>query len=368
MPFPDLFNVQFWWIVVLAMILLVPLRHAGLRRWAFAAINLLMIVLMLKSQVVAVLALVAAGWLVLRIGGGRMGTMATTAVGLAAMGLFLVHKRPDLVASTGVERIEPVLGAIGYSYVVLRWIEMTRAVRSGRHPLPDPISTINYLLPFHMLAAGPIQSFDEFVAQPAVPRPLSAAGALRAIERIAFGLSKKYVVAQAIQRAFLTDFHAGGMYMLLEVQLTYFWLYMDFSAYSDIAVGLGRLIGFEAPENFNHPYLARNMVMFWERWHISLSMFIRRNLFIPTQLTLTRYDGGQHPLIIAAVAFVVAFVPCGLWHRVGWPWAAWGLYHAAGLTICTAYRQWLTRKLGRKGVLRYMDDPRIRLAMTTLTF
>lgn len=368
MLFPDLFNVQFWWIVALAMIVLVPLRHAGLRRWTFAAINLLMIALMLKSGVVAVLAMVAVGWLVLRVGGGRFATIATTAAGLAALGLFLVHKRPDLVTSSGVARIEPVLGAIGYSYVVLRWIEMARAVRSGRHPLPDPIATINYLLPFHMLAAGPIQSFDEFRAQPAIPRPLSAAGALRAIERVAFGLFKKYVVAQAIQRAFLTGFHAGGMYTLLEVQLTYIWLYLDFSAYSDIAVGIGRLIGFEAPENFNHPYLARNMVMFWERWHISLSMFIRRNLFIPAQLVMTRYDGGRHPLRIAALAFLVAFVPCGLWHRIGWPWVAWGLYHAAGLTISTAYRQWLTRKLGRKGVLQYMENPWIHLVMSALTF
>lgn len=368
MRFPDVYNVQFWWVVAVAMMVLIPLRHPGLRKWAFATINLLMVWLMLKSGVLAALAIVAVGWVALRAGGRWTGGIATAAVAVAALGLFLIHKRPELGAGTNLERIDPILGAIGYSYVVLRWLDMARAVRAGCHPLPDLPGAVNYLMPFHMLAAGPVQSFDEFLARPAVPAPLSSAQALHAIERIATGLFKKYVVAQAIQRMFLTGFHAGGMYTILEIQLTYIWLYLDFSAYSDIAVGIGRLIGFEAPENFRGPLLARNIVVFWERWHISLSMFIRRNLFIPIQLALTRRDGGRHPLAVASMAFAASFLLCGVWHRVDGAWAAWGLYQAGGLITCTAYRQALTRRLGRKGVLRYMDGPRIRMAMTALTF
>ena len=93
-----------------------------------------------------------------------------------------------------------------------------------------------------MLAAGPIQSYDDFATQPAVPPPLDAR-ALRAMERVTSGLFKKFVLANYLDRLFLTGFHAGGAYFLLEVQLNFIWLYLDFSAYSDVAVGLGSLLG-----------------------------------------------------------------------------------------------------------------------------
>ena len=147
-----------------------------------------------------------------------------------------------------------------------------------------------------------------------------------ATERIANGLFKKYVLAQGLEALLLTGFHAHGAYTILEIQLTYLWLYLDFSAYSDIAVGIGRLIGVATPENFNRPYLARNVIDFWERWHISLSMFIRRNVFIPIQLTLMRRTSGRAPLWIASFAFVVSFLLCGLWHSLSWVWVAWGLF------------------------------------------
>src|SRR5262249_12038953 len=149
----------------------------------------------------------------------------------------------------------------------------------------DLPSTINYLLPFHMLAAGPIQAYDDFAQQPALPKLATLRDVLMGMERIAAGLFKKFVLAYCLQKLFLTDFHADGPYFLIELQVFYVWLYLDFSAYSDIAVGVGTLIGVATPENFNHPLIARNTIDFWDRWHMSLSQFIRRNLFIPVQMS-----------------------------------------------------------------------------------
>ena len=107
------------------------------------------------------------------------------------------------------------------------------------------------------------------------------------------------------------------------MQLNYLWLYLDFSAYSDIAVGVGRLMGVATPENFNRPYLARNMIDFWERWHISLSLFIRRNMFIPIQLALMRRTDGRRPLLVASVGVhrLVPALRALAQHRprTGWP-------------------------------------------------
>ncbi len=385
MSYPDLYNVEFWWVVGLALIVLVPLADARARKWALAAINLSIFALMLKGGLLVVLGMAAGAWLLLgacaigsRAGGAGpaapglvaryLPRLAMAGGGLVVLGLFVINKLPALGASAGLGRLAPVLSAMGFSYVALRWLDAARVLRDGGRRAPDLAATINYLLPFHMLAAGPIQSYDEFTAQPPVPAPLTRWAALRAIERISLGLFKKYVLAQALERLFLTGFHSQGAYVLLEVQLIYLWLYLDFSAYSDVAVGLGRLIGVATPENFNRPYLARNVIDFWERWHISLSMFIRRNVFIPMQLAGMRATGGRAPLWIASAAFVVAFLLCGLWHSIGWVWAAWGLYQAIGLIICNLYRHFLTRRLGRKGVLSYMANGRIRLVAMLLTF
>ncbi len=129
---------------------------------------------------------------------------------MATLILFVIHKLPRLGDEAGLGAINPILTAVGFSYVALRLFDVARSVSDGRRPPPDLPSTLNYLLPFHMLAAGPIQSYDDFVAQPAVPAPLSATAALRSIERVSGGLFKKYVLAQGLERLFLTGFHAPG--------------------------------------------------------------------------------------------------------------------------------------------------------------
>jgi len=252
--------------------------------------------------------------------------------------------------------------------VALRIVEVFRAVGEGRHPAPGLLATINYVVPFHMLAAGPIQGYDEFVAQPPVPPPLSARDALEAAERIALGLVKKFVLAYVLQELFLTGFRAHGPYLLWEAQVFSIWLFLDFSGYSDVAVGAGRLLGVATPENFHRPYFARNLINYWERWHISLSMFIRRNLFIPVQLTLMRRTAGRHALWCASAAFGVAFVFCGLWHGMTVRFLLWGLLHAVGLIVVNLYRHWLTRRLGAQGVRQYLADWRIRAAAVLVTF
>jgi D-alanyl-lipoteichoic acid acyltransferase DltB (MBOAT superfamily) len=218
-------------------------------------------------------------------------------------------------------------------------------------------ATVNYLLPFHMLLAGPIQSYEDFLAQPAVPPAPEVEATLASIERIASGMFKKYVVAHAIESLFLTGYRASGWYTLLEIQLSYLWLYLDFSAYSDVAIGVGGLIGVATPENFRAPLRARNLIDYWERWHITLSQFIRRDLFIPIQLALVRRTDGRRPLLAASLAFTASFLLCGLWHSVSLRWLGWGAMHAAGLVACNLYRAWLLRRLGRKGLNAYMARP-----------
>ncbi len=359
-PTIDLTTPGFWLVALLAAAVMTPITHGSLRRWVWAVVNLLFVAWMLQLRVGEAVAGVAVAYLGFRVLGckGNRGSrgwgMLVAAVGLAlVVGLFVLHKLPGVSHDLGMSSVNPLLLAVGFSYVFLRLIDAGRVIYEGGRAPPDLASTVNYLLPFHMLAAGPIQSYEDFVGQPAVPKAISAVEALGGFERIALGLFKKFVVAYMIQKIFLTDFYATGPYFLFEVQMHYLWIYLDFSAYSDIAVGIGRLMGVRTPENFDRPYLARNMIDFWERWHISLSQWVRRNLFIPIQLSLARRAGGKRALLIATVAFTVSFLLCGLWHGISWPFFAWGAMHALGLVVTNAYRYWLTKWLGRKGVKAY---------------
>jgi D-alanyl-lipoteichoic acid acyltransferase DltB (MBOAT superfamily) len=369
----DLYSGQFWWYIGFALLALVPLTRARARRWTFALLNLGFLALYTQpgraKSFLFILGGILACWFFLRWIARRGASPLPIVVGGATiLFLFFLHKLPHLGGRLGLSQAESILAVTGFSYVALRLVDVGRAVIDGRHRPPDLASTINYLLPFHMLAAGPIQAYDDFIAQPEVPPALTARQSLAFLERIVSGLFKKFVLANYIDRLFLTGFHGHGPYFLLEMQFNYLWIYLDFSAYSDVAIGLGGLMGVATPENFNRPYVSRNVIEFWERWHISLSQFIRRNLFIPIQLALVRRTDGRLPLFSASVAFGVSFLLCGLWHSISLPWLAWGTFQALGLIVCNLYRHALTKRLGRKGVNRYLTNRWIYVAAVILTF
>jgi D-alanyl-lipoteichoic acid acyltransferase DltB (MBOAT superfamily) len=226
---------------------------------------------------------------------------------------------------------------------------------------------VNYLLPFHMLAAGPIQAYDDFARQAGVPAPLTTRDTLDATQRVAGGLFKKFVLAYALQKVFLTDLQANGPWFVIEVQLLLLWLYLDFSAYSDIAVGLGRLMGVATPENFDRPWLSRNLIEFWDRWHISLSQWIRRNLFIPIQLNLMRRYPRTDPVLIASLAIGVSFFMAGIWHGLSRGWLIWGAMHAIGLVTVRLYTGWMQDNRTPTQIATYRDNRLVLLATRGLT-
>ena len=366
----DLATWTFWLAVLAGVLLLGPRAGGQSRSILFATVNLGFIGLFAGPIVVAAAATICMfAWALARLL-HRTGATAwsVTPALLVPLALFTGYKLPAADEALKSTWINPILLALSFSYIMLRLFDMHRAMWERRLRIPTLIDTINYLLPFHMLAAGPIQSYEDFVTQPGEPRRVDRDAVLSGLGRIAFGAFKKFVVAAALQETFLTGFSEGGWYWLLEMQICFLWLYIDFSAYSDIAVGVGRLLGVHTPENFNKPYLARNLVVFWERWHISLSMWIRRNIFMPVQLTMLRRTAWRRPLLCASVAFSIAFFLCGLWHAVDIRFAAWGALHAIGLVVATNYRAILVRRLGAAGVKRYMANRWIEVAAVVITF
>ena len=359
---------HFWLIAGAAIVALRVLIAPAARQYAWAALNVLFLWFVLGVQLVWLLA--AGTLLYLIFQAYRRATARlylTIGIAVAGSALFLAYKSAFLTHVPGGLPVQQVLAGIGFSFVFLRVVDLGRALQDGRHEPPGPADLINYLVPFHMLAAGPIQAFDDFARQPRVPEPLSNAEALDGVQRVAWGLFKKFVLAYALQKVFLTDLQAGGLWFVLEVQVLLLWLYLDFSAYSDVAVGLGRLMGVATPENFDKPWLSRNMIEFWDRWHISLSQWVRRNLFIPIQLNLMRRYPRTNPLVIASVAIWISFFAAGIWHGVTPGWFVWGAMHATGLVLARVYGGWLQKRLTPDQMKAYRDNPAIRFAARLIT-
>lgn len=365
----ELNTFTFWFVCAAAVLLLVPIRSLDARKFILGCVNATFLVLLLRWQAIGLAGAILTTYCVLQLVARRRYRIFFSALLCAVvLATFVVHKLPAVSSNLGVSGVARVLALVGYSYVALRIVEVLRAVFEERHPAPGIVATINYLLPFHMLAAGPIQAYDDFVEHANDEFEPTGRDVLVGFERIASGLFKKFVLAQLLQTVFLTNLQSHGAYFFLEIQVTFIWLFLDFSAYSDIAAGIGVLMGVATPENFNRPLLARNLIDFWERWHISLSLFIRRNVFIPLQLFMMRRNDGRSPLLSALAATAIAFVLCGLWHGLGLGFLIWGAVQAAGLVVARLYGHALQARLGRAGVQRYLMNPWFRAAGIVMTF
>jgi alginate O-acetyltransferase complex protein AlgI len=211
----------------------------------------------------------------------------------------------------------------GISYVVDVW----RGKIGPSHNLRDFMC---YSTLFPQLVAGPIVRYSE-VAEYFSRRIVTLEDLAEGAKRFIVGLGKKALIANQV--AVLAD----SVFALPEGSRTtgVAWLgivayglqiYYDFSGYSDMAIGLGRMFGFRFPENFNYPYAAGSMREFWRRWHMTLSRFFRDYLYIPL-------GGNRHGALRTAVNLITVFALCGLWHGASWNFLAWGLWHGLFLAF-----------------------------------
>lgn len=241
----------------------------------------------------------------------------------------------ELLAPFGIHvRAEPLglLLPVGLSFFCFQAIsyvvDVYRFEASGKHGFLEHLA---YLLFFPIRVSGPIVRAKDLLARFADPPALSPEQGGEALFRIALGLAKKLVVADMLGMGLVDPVFAHpGNYSSAECALAAvaytFELYFDFSGYSDIAIGVGALFGFHFPENFNRPYLAKNLFEFWNRWHLTLSSWLRDYLYLPL-------GGNRVSRPRALFNLMVVMVLGGLWHGADWRFAIWGGIHGLGLVF-----------------------------------
>jgi len=247
---------------------------------------------------------------------------------------FFTREISAFLASLGLASDQTILSItlpIGISFYTFQATSyLIDVYRKTVRPSASIVGFGMYLANFPQLIAGPIVRYSD-IEKNIEHRPITLAGFTEGIFRFCMGLGKKILIADAMGEV------ADLIFALPASELTtaLAWLgviaytlqiYFDFSGYSDMAIGLGKMMGFTFPENFNQPYRARSITEFWRRWHMTLSTWFRDYLYIP--LGGNRKGAGRTYFNLFAVFFF-----CGLWHGAAYTFIAWGLFHGVWLTV-----------------------------------
>lgn len=217
---------------------------------------------------------------------------------------------------------------IGISFYTMQTISYTIDAYRGRVKVQK--SFLNFLLfvsMFPQLVAGPIVRYEDIEDQLA-DRRITMQDIYSGIVRFVLGLAKKTLIANYAGSLAVTFLNGDLMsrsapYVWFGLLCFTFQIYFDFSGYSDMAIGLGRMFGFKFPENFNHPYIAQSITDFWRRWHMTLGTFFRDYVYIPL--------GGNRRLQYRNI--LIVWMLTGLWHGASWNFVFWGLYFAVILIL-----------------------------------
>ncbi|HEY8372575.1 MAG TPA: MBOAT family protein [Pseudonocardiaceae bacterium] len=221
---------------------------------------------------------------------------------------------------------------IGISFYTFHHISYVVDVYRGDRPaLRDPVAFVTYIAMFPQLVAGPIVRYHEISEQLGQKRMHRLDDIAAGFPRFALGLTKKVVIADSlaplVDECFRTppDEMTTAIAWLGALGYT-LQLFFDFSGYSDMAIGLGRMLGFRLPENFARPYSSVTVTEFWRRWHMSLSRWFRDYVYIPL-------GGNRRGKATTYRNLWIVFLLTGFWHGANWTFVIWGVYHGALLVI-----------------------------------
>ena len=232
----------------------------------------------------------------------------------------------DNLIYAGISGLTPIksLNFLGVSFFTFQAISYNIDVyRKNNRFEKNPAAVMLYITMFPQLISGPLVRYHQ-IEQQLKQRSFNFARFSEGVRRFIIGLGKKVLIANSLSYmvkqivdddvSMISPLVAWVGMIIFAVQI-----FFDFSGYTDMAIGVGKMLGFELPENFNYPYISRSITEFWRRWHITLSKWIKDYIFSPLAMEL-RYWGNTGIFI----SLVVTFIICGMWHGPTWNFIMWG--------------------------------------------
>jgi alginate O-acetyltransferase complex protein AlgI len=281
----------------------------------------------------------------------RLAITASVATNLSLLAWFkyagwLIDNATELGIYRGAA--PEIILPIGISFFTFQSMSYTIDVARGRcRHLTNPVDFALYVTLFPQLIAGPIVRFHEIESE-IRQRDFGLDQVGEGLVRFSHGLAKKLIVADTVgaiaDAAFGAENLTTGAAWVGALAYT-MQIYFDFSGYSDMAIGMGRVFGFTIPENFNRPYSAVSITDFWRRWHITLSNWFRDYLYIPL-------GGSRGSSRLVYRNLMIVFFLTGLWHGANWTFVIWGLYHGGWLLVERRFGLRGLEETGRRTVRR----------------
>lgn len=229
-----------------------------------------------------------------------------------------------------------LLFPLGISFITFQQIAYLTDVYRKEVPVYSFADHLLFAVYFPKMAQGPIVYHNEFFPQlETLPTRPNSEAIAKGLYSFAIGLGKKVLLAELLGK--IVDFGHGSIATLTALEailviLSYtFQLYFDFSGYCDMAIGISQLFGIELPQNFNSPYKALSIDDFWKRWHITLTRFLTKYIYIPL-------GGNRKGVLRTYLNIFIVFLVSGIWHGVGLPFLVWGILHGFAQMLCRCFK------------------------------
>ena len=223
-----------------------------------------------------------------------------------------------------------IIFPLGISFYTFSAISYLVDVGRGKTEQKSLSELALYLAFFPKITSGPIQRSRDFFAQIEKPRTVGWSTFEPGIQIFVFGLFKKLVLADRlavfVNQVYATPLAFGSFTVFLAAVAYSFQIYFDFSGYSDMAIGVARILGIHLPRNFNLPYLAQNVTELWKRWHMTLSSWLQDYLYIPL-------GGNRNGKVRTYLNLMLTMVIGGIWHGANWTYLIWGALHGLALAV-----------------------------------
>jgi len=247
---------------------------------------------------------------------------------------------------------------IGISYSSFKLMHFVIECYKGQIENLNILYFFNFIFFFPSFISGPINRYNHFSSQMDFKGRKLSADLKSGLERIVHGLFKKFVLSTLVFPYAITNISGSisdmsGFRILIGLYAYTLYFYFDFAGYSDLAIGSARVMGIELPENFNNPFMKRNIQQLWANWHISLTTWLTDYIFWPLSRKLRNYRYfKKRPITLSNISIIVTFVICGMWHGDTFNFVVWGFYQGLGLAVLNIYRK-QKRKIKNKRIRRY---------------
>ncbi len=356
MVFSSLEFLFFYLPAVLLIYFLIPARYLAARNFALLALSLLFYGWSEPSYIWIMLLSIAIDYTCGRLVGkykssspkkAKAALIVSVILNLSILGFFkyadFVIQNLSLIPIFSDLKPLGISLPVGISFYTFQTMSYTLDIYLGEARVQKNVASFGaYVTMFPQLIAGPIVRYRDVDAQ-LRKRSHTRDDAARGIKRFVCGLAKKVLLANTAG-VFYESFVKGVadtpsvLGAWLGIIFFAFQIYFDFSGYSDMAIGLGYIMGFKFPENFNYPYISKSITDFWRRWHITLSTWFREYVYI-------RLGGNRKGTFRTFINLLIVWFLTGLWHGASWNFVLWGLYFAALLIVEKAFLGKLLAKL-----------------------